>query len=109
MDEPRRIEIENLPEVLPERIWYLSSDGRDLYCRRPYSFFFTTSDAATAFAEAFAPDGLMPVGVDRKEIVSEDLVRAFESMKITRVFIDPQIDEATGDVFGTILRFPEPN
>ena len=103
------IAIENLSEHLPERIWYLSSDGRDLYCRRPYSFFFSSGEAALSFAQDFGVEGVMPIGIDAKEIVSNDLVDAFRTMKVTRIFIDPSIDPESGDVFGTILRFSEPN
>lgn len=103
------IQIETLSEHLPERIWYLSSNGRDLYCRRPYSFFFSSGEAAASFAEEFGVEGVMPIGIDAKEIVSNDLVDAFRDMKVTRIFIDPAIDPESGDVFGTILRFSEPN
>jgi hypothetical protein len=39
----------------------------------------------------------------------QDLMTAFSAMQVTRLFIDPTIDPDSGDVFGTILRFQEPN
>lgn len=103
------MEVEDVADHLPERIWYLSSNGQDLYCRRPYSFLFSNSDAAVAFGKAMGVTDLTAVGIDAKELASDDLIMAFHSMQVTRVFIDPQIDEASGDVHGTILRLQEPH
>lgn len=103
------IDLGDLHSHLPERIWYLSGNGADIYCRRPYSFVFSTGAAAEAFARAFDIEGLSPIGVDRHELNLQDLMTAFSAMEVTRLFIDPSIDPDTGDVFGTILRFQEPN
>jgi hypothetical protein len=100
---------DDLIQHLPEKIWFLTGDGTDIYCRRPYSFIFSTGAAATAFAEAFDVDGLTVVGFERESVNVQDLMTAFSGMQVTRVFIDPAIDPDSGDVFGTILRFREPN
>ena len=102
------IAMENLSEHLPKRVWYLSGDGHDLYCRRPYSFFFSSGERAQAFATAMGAD-VTALGVDSKEFAGDKLIGALQAMRVTRVFIDPNIDSQTGDVFGTILRLQEPN
>ena len=109
VDMSTPIQLADLHSHLPERIWYLSGDGSDIYCRRPYSFLFSTGAAAEAFAGAFDIEGLRVVGVDRDQLNPQDLMTAFTAMRVTRLFIDPTIDGDTGDVFGTILRFQEPN
>jgi hypothetical protein len=103
------IDLADLQNHLPERIWYLSGDGSDIYCRRPYSFLFSTGAAASEFAQAFDIEELQAIGIDRHELNMQDLMTAFSAMQVTRLFIDPTIDPDTGDVFGTILRFQEPN
>ncbi len=94
---------------LPEKIWFLTGDGTNIYARRPYSFLFSTGAAATEFAKAFDVADLRVVGFDRESINIEELLAALRNMQVTRVFIDPSIDSDSGDVFGTILRFQEPN
>jgi hypothetical protein len=95
---------------LPERIWYLTQSGRDMWCRRPYGFFFTSSAAAARFAVAMETSfELTPIGIESRQLVSSDAVEAMRQQEITRVFLDPQVDPTTGDVYGTILRFPELN
>jgi hypothetical protein len=103
------IDLADLQNHLPERIWYLSGDGSDIYCRRPSSFLFSTGVAASEFAAAFDIEGLQAIGIDRHELNMQDLMTAFSAMQVTRLFIDPTIDPDSGDVFGTILRFQEPN
>lgn len=105
----RPIELDQLHLHLPDRIWYLTGDGSDIYCRRPYSFLFGTSDAAVEFARAFGVEGLDAVGLDARDLALGELMNAFRAMSVTRLFIDPSIDPDTGDVFGTILRLPEPS
>jgi hypothetical protein len=98
-------EVPDFISFLPERVWYLTQSGRDMWCRRPYTFFFSTSDAAIAFAARLAPElGLQPIGIASKELVSEEGVAALRRLDVTRVFVDPEIDPASGDVFGKILR-----
>ena len=105
----KSITLEQLHDPLPSQLWYLSSDTRDLYCRVPYSFMFSTSEAAVEFAREFGVEDVNAVGVTTSELEAAALIAAFRSMRVTRVFIDPQIDPDTGDVFGTILRLAEPN
>ena len=101
-DEPR---IPDFVSYLPERVWYLTSNGQDMWCRRPYGFFFTSSEAAERFAQSMGTEfSLAPIGVASKELISTEGVSAFRRMDVTRIFVDPRIDEASGDVFGTILR-----
>lgn len=103
-------EIPDFVSFLPERVWYLTSTGKDMWCRRPYTFFFTTSHAAVAFAARIAADlDLSPMGIASKELVSEEGIAALRKLDVTRVFVDPTIDEATGDVFGKILRITPQN
>ncbi len=95
---------------LPERVWYLTQNGRDMWCRRPYGFFFSTGEAAAAFAVAMNTSfDLTPIGIDARQLVSSDAVAAMREQEITRVFVDPRVDPESGDVYGTILRFPTLN
>lgn len=107
----RPIAPEDLFQHFPETIWYLTGDGTNIYCRRPYSFLFSTGAAAKTFAEGFEAEELelTVVGFDREDINVSDLMAAFRAMAVSRVFIDPSIDADTGDVFGTILRLAEAN
>ena len=90
---------------LPDRVFYLTVSGQEMWCRRPYAFFFTTSDAATTFATAMKTEfPLSPIGVAAKDLVSKTGMEAMRQLEITRIFIDPAVDPDSGDVFGTILR-----
>jgi hypothetical protein len=90
---------------LPPRVWYLTTNGDTMWCRRPYGFWFSSSDAALAFAAAMGTgEDLTPIGVDTKELITEDALLALRDMEVTRIFIDPEIDTVSGDVHGTILR-----
>ena len=102
-------ELEALVAQLPPRVWYLTSNGVDMWCRRPYGFFFSTSDAAERFAIAMQVTELSAIGVDARELLRDDTLAGLRDMEVTRLFIDPAIDPASGDVFGTILRLAEPN
>ena len=44
------------------------------------------------------------IGLSAKELVSEDGLAAMRGLRVTRIFLDPEIDAATGEVFGRILR-----
>jgi hypothetical protein len=95
---------------LPSVVWYLTSNGRDMWCRSPYGFFFSTAEAASAFARSQAPSlELLPIGVASVELVSSEGARSLRNQAVTRVFIDPQVDAASGDVYGKILRIEEGN
>lgn len=100
----------DLISFLPDRIWYLTQSGADMWCRRPYSFVFSSSEAATRFARELAAElELVPIGVDARELVSEDGLHALRMQSITRIFLDPSIDPDSGEVFGPILRLDDMN
>ncbi|MBP6630763.1 MAG: hypothetical protein KBG28_26030 [Kofleriaceae bacterium] len=95
----------DLVSYLPPRIWYLTSNGGDLWCRRPYTFFFSSGEAAQAFAAALGTGAdLFAVGIDSSNLLSEQVLAGFREHEVTKIFVDPRIDEASGDVHGTILR-----
>jgi hypothetical protein len=96
-------------EVLPEVVWYLTSNGRDMWCRAPYGFFFSTAEAARRFGTQQSELELTPIGVQSAQLLSTDAARALRAQEVTRIFIDPQIDPQSGDVFGTILRIEAGN
>lgn len=99
-----------LISFLPERIWYLTRTGTDMWCRRPYSFFFTTSEAAERFARDMKVDvELTPIGMDAREMISDEGLQALRMQNVTRIFLDPSIDPDSGEVFGPILRLAETN
>jgi hypothetical protein len=99
------VTMENLVDLLPPRIWYLSSNGEDMWCRRPYGFLFSEGALAETFATAMGNgEELFAVGTDAKELISSELLDGLRNSAVTRVFIDPAIDPDSGDVFGTILR-----
>jgi hypothetical protein len=99
------VTLHQLLELLPPRIWYLTSNGRDLWCRRPYSFLFSTGQAAEAFAGAMGTgEQLFAIGLDAGALISDDVLDGLRASAVTRLFIDPAIDPDTGDVHGKILR-----
>jgi hypothetical protein len=49
-------------------------------------------------------EALSAIGIEAKDLVTGDTLDALREMDVTRIFIDPQIDAASGDVHGTILR-----
>jgi len=112
-DSSQSIAPTSLPElvsVLPPRIWYLTSNGVDMWCRRPYGFFFSESSGAEAFAAQMGSEfGLMPIGTDTSDLITTSVLDGLRAMHVTRIFIDPQVDPASGDVFGQILRLTEIN
>src|ERR1700753_847693 len=99
------VTMEKLVERLPPRIWYLTSNGTDMWCRRPYGFLFSTGPAAEAFAEAMGTgEELFAVGLDAGALISNEVLDGLRNTAVTRIFVDPSIDPASGDVFGQILR-----
>ena len=97
-------EIPDFVSYLPERVWYLTHSGQDMWCRRPHGFFFSSSEAAVAFAVAIGSTfELQPIGVASRELVSDEGIDAMRRLNVTRIFVDPRVDPDTGDVFGTIL------
>lgn len=99
------ISLEALVERLPPRIWYLTSNGRDMWCRRPYGFLFSTGQAAEAFAKAMGTgEQLFAIGLDAGALISDEVLGGLRTSAVTRLFIDPAIDPDSGDVHGRILR-----
>lgn len=94
-----------LVELLPPRIWYLTSNGQDMWCRRPYGFLFSDGQAAETFAKAMGTgEELFAIGVDVGALISDEMLAGFRETAVTRLFIDPSIDPDSGDVHGKILR-----
>lgn len=97
--------MKQLVELLPPRIWYLTSNGNDMWCRRPYGFLFSTGQAAETFATAMGTgEELFAVGLEAGNLLTDDILAGLRNTAVTRLFIDPQIDPANGDVHGKILR-----
>jgi hypothetical protein len=97
--------LQRLVELLPPRIWYLTSNGSDLWCRRPYSFLFSTGEAAETFAHTMGTDDrLFAVGIEASALVSDEVLGGLRDNAVTRLFLDPAVDPGTGDVHGQILR-----
>lgn len=94
-----------LIELLPPRIWYLTSNGTDMWCRRPYGFLFSTGQAAESFAKAMGTDEeLFAIGLEAGALMSDDVLGGLRNTAVTRLFIDPSFDAESGDVHGKILR-----
>ena len=105
MAAPEDVTLERLVEILPARIWYLTSNGQDMWCRRPYGFLFSTGQAAETFAQAMGTDDkLFAIGLEASALVSDAVLGGLRNNAVTRLFLDPAIDPATGDVHGQILR-----
>jgi hypothetical protein len=98
------VTMHQLVELLPPRIWYLTSNGTDMWCRRPYGFLFSTGPAAEAFAQAMGNPDLFALGLDAGNLMSDEILAGLRDSAVTRLFIDPAIDPESGDVFGKILR-----
>jgi len=47
---------------------------------------------------------LFAVGLDAGNLLTDDILSGLRNSAVTRLFIDPQIDPANGDVHGQILR-----
>jgi hypothetical protein len=95
--------------TLPARVFYLTASGKDLWCRRPYTFVFSSSRAAERFATQVGTElELVPIAIATTELVSRDGLEGLRKQAVTRIFVDPQVDQASGDVHGTILRLETP-
>ena len=95
--------------ALPARVFYLTASGKDLWCRRPYTFVFSTSGAAERFATQMGTElELVPIAISTTDLVSTDGLEGLRKQAVTRIFVDPQVDAATGDVHGAILRLETP-
>jgi hypothetical protein len=105
MPQADEVTLERLVELLPPRIWYLTSNGQDMWCRRPYGFLFSTGQAAEAFARAMGTsEQLFAIGLDAGALISDEILAGLRNTAVTRLFIDPAIDPDSGDVHGQILR-----
>lgn len=99
------ITMEKLVELLPPRIWYLTSNGQDMWCRRPYGFLFSTGQSAEEFAKQMGTgEELFAVGLDLGNMISNEMLDGLRNTAVTRLFIDPSVDPDSGDVHGQILR-----
>lgn len=97
--------MQELVELLPPKIWYLTSNGTDMWCRRPYGFLFSTGQAAESFAKEMGTgEELFAIGLDAGALISDNVLTGLRDTAVTRLFIDPAIDPASGDVHGKILR-----
>ncbi len=104
-DGDDKVRLPDFLAVLPDRVWYLTGNGQDMWARRPYGFFFSSAEAAERFAQSMGTQmALQAIGIASRELVSEQGVSALRRMELTRLFLDPQIDPQSGDVFGRILR-----
>ena len=104
------LSLEDLTAALPPRIWYLTSNGVDMWCRRPYGFWFSTGELAERFAAEMGSEyGLSAIGVDTRDLLGAPALEAMRDQQVTRIFVDPQIDPQSGDVFGQILRLGDMN
>ncbi|HEX8112082.1 MAG TPA: hypothetical protein VF516_30325 [Kofleriaceae bacterium] len=105
MPQADEVSPERLVELLPPRIWYLTSNGQDMWSRRPYGFLFSTGQAAEAFARAMGTgEQLFAIGLDAGALISDEMLAGLRNTAVTRLFIDPAIDPDSGDVHGQILR-----
>ncbi|MEO8840606.1 MAG: hypothetical protein ABI591_21855 [Kofleriaceae bacterium] len=99
------VTMEKLVELLPPRIWYLTSNGQDMWCRRPYGFLFSTGQSAEEFAKQMGTgEDLFAVGLDLGNMISTEMLDGLRNTAVTRLFIDPAVDPESGDVHGQILR-----
>lgn len=99
------VTLAQLVELLPPRIWYLTSNGTDMWCRRPYGFLFSSGTEAETFARAMGTDEqLFAIGTDAGALITGELLDGLRASAVTRLFVDPAIDAESGDVFGKIVR-----
>ena len=97
--------VQTLTSALPPTIWYLTSTGGDMWCKRPYTFFFSSGESAEAFGRAMGSgEALFAVGMDAPNVMTESMLTTLHDLEVTRIFLDPEIDPESGDVFGKILR-----
>ena len=101
MTDEADVTMAELVKTLPPRIWYLTSNGQDMWCRRPYGFLFSTGVIAEQFAKTMGTgEELFAVGLDAGNLISNEMLDGLRNSAVTRLFIDPE----NGDVFGKILR-----
>jgi hypothetical protein len=49
-------------------------------------------------------ENLFAIGLDAGALLSDEMLTGLRNTAVTRLFIDPSIDPANGDVHGQILR-----
>ena len=97
------VTMEKLVELLPPRIWYLrrtartcGAAGHTVSCSRP-------ARRPRTFAKAMGTgEQLFAVGLDAGALISNEMLDGLRNTAVTRIFVDPAIDPASGDVFGAI-------
>src|SRR4029453_5631416 len=85
-------ELPDFVSILTDRIWYLTRSGRARGCRPPHGFFFTSSEAAIAFAAAIGTElDLAPIAIASKELVSAEGLAPDGDPRDTRLFRGPHV------------------
>src|SRR5689334_14984924 len=78
------VRLQELVSILPPRIWYLTSNGKDMWCRRPYGFLFSTGQAAESFAKAMGTgEDLFAVGLDAGALINDDMLAGLRNSAVT--------------------------
>ena len=49
-------------------------------------------------------EALFAVGTESRVLLTDEILAGLRDTAVTRIFVDPEIDPTSGDVFGTILR-----
>ena len=102
MDEAPHVDFVS---YLPEVMYYYTRDGSDLWCRCPYTFFFSSEERASRFLGRMGSEHVLTLlGIERKAMLSPGFLEGLRRLQVTRIFLDPELDEDTGDVSGRILR-----
>ena len=84
---------------LPAVLYYYTGDGSDLWCRRPYTFFFSSEERASRFlAQLGSAHPLTLLGVEREVVLRPEFLAGLRRLQVSRIFIDPEIDATSGDV-----------
>ena len=82
------VTLAKLVELLPPRIWYLTSNGQDMWCRRPYGFLFSTGQDAERFATAMGTgEELFAIGVEVGAMLTDQMLGGLRNTAVTRLFI----------------------
>lgn len=106
MDEPAPVDFVS---YLPAVLYYYTRDGSDLWCRRPYTFFFSSQERAASFLAGLGSEhALTLLGIERAAVLSPEFLGGLRRLQVSRVFLDPEFDARTGDVSGRVLRLEAP-
>ena len=82
------VTLQGLVELLPPRIWYLTSNGQDMWCRRPYGFLFSTGQAAETFASAMGNgETLFAIGLEAGALISDEVLAGLRNNEIGRAHV----------------------